>query len=131
MPHALLADLVLIVHLGFILWVVLGGLAVLRRPRLAWLHLPCVTWGVAIELFGGYCPLTPLENHFRILAGQTGYAGDFIQHYLPALIYPAGLTRGIQIALGLFALTVNLAIYARLLKRRAAAKVVPPRGPGG
>lgn len=129
MPHALLADLVLTVHLGFILWVVLGGLAVLRRPWLAWLHLPCVAWGAAVELSGGVCPLTPLENHFRALAGESGYGGDFIQHYLLAVIYPEGLTRGIQTALGLLALAVNAPVYGRLWLRRV--RVVPPRGPGG
>lgn len=135
MPHALLADLLLIVHLGFILWVALGGLAVRRRPWLAWLHLPCVVWGVGIEFLGGICPLTPLENHFRALAGQAGYEGDFIQHYLLATIYPAGLTRGVQIALGLAALAVNLLVYLplarRLARRILKAEVEPPRAPNG
>ena len=80
----------------FIAWVVLGGLVVLRWPRLAWLHLPAVAWGVWIELTGGVCPLTPLEQRLRLAAGEAGYSGGFIEHYLGALIYPAGLTRGTQ-----------------------------------
>ncbi|MCU0841078.1 MAG: DUF2784 domain-containing protein [Thiobacillaceae bacterium] len=117
MFYGWLANFVLLIHLGFILFVALGGLAVLRRPRLAWLHLPCVTWGVAVELMGWYCPLTPLENRFRLLAGEEGYAGDFLQHYLLATIYPEGLTRGAQTAIGLAALLVNVLIYGWLLIR--------------
>lgn len=117
MPYHLLANLVLLLHLGFILFVVLGGLAVARRPRLAWLHLPCVAWGAAVELLGWYCPLTPLENHILRMAGETGYGGDFINRYLLLGIYPQGLTREIQIGLGLGALTLNGVIYYRLVRR--------------
>lgn len=124
MPYAFLADLILVVHLGFILFVVLGGLGVARRPWLAWLHLPCVAWGVAVEMMGWYCPLTPLENHFRLLAGEAGYQGGFIQHYLLAAIYPEGLTREIQITLGLIALGLNIVIYVWLARaRRGQAQV--------
>ncbi len=115
--YAVLADLVLLLHLGFILFVALGGLLVLRRPRLAWLHIPAVSWGVTVEWTGWICPLTPLENHLRILAGGAGYQGDFIRHYLLATIYPEGLTRGIQIVLGIFVLALNIAIYAYVLRR--------------
>lgn len=118
MPYALLANLVLLVHLAFILFVALGGLAVLRWPRLAWLHLPCVAWGVTVELMGWYCPLTPLENHYLRLAGAQSYEGDFIQHYLLAAIYPDGLTRQAQTVIGLAALLVNTLIYGWLLIRR-------------
>ncbi len=117
MLYALLANLVLAVHLAFILFVALGGLAVLRWPRLAWLHLPCVAWGVTVELTGWYCPLTPLENYFLHLAGREGYAGDFIQHYLLAAIYPEGLTREAQTIIGLIALALNLPVYGWLLYR--------------
>jgi len=119
MPYALLANLVLLAHLAFILFVALGGLAVLRWPRLAWLHLPCVAWGVTVELMGWYCPLTPLENHFLRLAGETGYAGDFLQHYLLSAIYPEGLTRHAQTVIGLMALAINLPVYSWLLYQRA------------
>lgn len=117
MLYGWLANLILLAHLAFILFVALGGLAVLRWPRLAWLHLPCVAWGVMVELMGWICPLTPWENHFRRLAGQVGYVGDFIQHYLMIAIYPEGLTRNIQIMLGLGLAVINLAIYGLLLYR--------------
>lgn len=121
MPWALLADLVLILHLGFILFVVAGGLAVARWPRLAWLHLPCVAWGVMVELMGWYCPLTPLENRYLRLAGAQGYEGDFLQHHLLATIYPEGLTRATQTVIGLAALLINALVYGWLLMRRRRA----------
>ncbi len=113
----LLADLVVLIHLLFILLVVFGGLLVLWRRRLAWLHLPAVIWGVGIELLGGVCPLTPLEVRLREGAAQEGYAGGFIEHYLIPAIYPDELTRSVQIALGLGALAVNLIVYAWLWRR--------------
>jgi hypothetical protein len=118
MLYRLSADLVLIVHLAFIIFVMLGGLLVLRRPRLIWLHLPAVVWGVMSEFLGVLCPLTPLETTLRELGGGSGYEGDFIEHYLTAVIYPSGLTRGLQIALGLGALLLNMAIYYWLLRKR-------------
>ncbi|MGH8197500.1 MAG: DUF2784 domain-containing protein [Steroidobacteraceae bacterium] len=118
MIYRFLADAVLVLHLAFILFVVLGGLVVLRAPRLAWLHLPAVAWGVLLEVFGWICPLTPLENRLRALGGEGGYAGGFIEHYLTALIYPAGLTRSMQVALGVIVIAINLVIYIRLLTRR-------------
>ena len=117
MTHRVLADAVLVLHFAFIAFVVLGGLAVLRWPRLAWLHLPAVAWGAGIVLFGGICPLTPLENHLRRLGGEAGYSGGFIQHYLTSAIYPEGLTRGHQVALGVLVVGINLAIYAWLWRR--------------
>ncbi len=117
MLYGWLADLILLAHFAFILFVALGGVVVLRWPRLAWLHLPCVAWGVMVELMGWICPLTPWENHYRRLAGQAGYDGDFIQHYLLAAIYPDGLTRNVQIMLGLALVVINLAIYGLLLYR--------------
>ena len=118
MHYRLLADLVLVVHAAFVAFVMLGGLAVLRWPRLAWLHLPVVLWGAGIEFFGGVCPLTPLENRWRQLAGDQGYAGGFVDHYIVALLYPDGLTRSVQVALGLLVLVVNVAIYAYAWRRR-------------
>ena len=102
------------------LFVVLGGLLVLRWPRMAWLHLPAVAWGAGIEFLGGICPLTPLENHLRRQAGQAGYAGDFIGHYITAALYPGGLTREVQIALGALVLLVTVAIYVIVLRRQRA-----------
>lgn len=114
MPYAVLADLVVVVHALFVLFVVFGGLAVLRWRRFAWFHLPAAVWGVAIELGGWVCPLTYLENYFRRLGGESGYSGTFIEQYLEPLLYPLGLTEQSQIFLGLAAFLVNFAIYARL-----------------
>lgn len=123
MLAALAADLVVLLHLGFILFVALGALLVLRRPALAWLHVPAVLWGIGIELAGGLiCPLTPLENSLRLAAGEAGYAGGFIDQYLVPLIYPPGLTRGMQIGLGLAVALVNLLAYALLITRWRRAR---------
>lgn len=116
--YALLADLTLLGHALFVLFVACGGLLVWQWPRLAWLHVPAVLWGAGVELGGAVCPLTPLENHLRRLAGEVGYAGDFLGHYLEAFIYPAGLTRADQILLGALALLLNGTLYALLLRRR-------------
>lgn len=109
-------------HVGFVLFVVLGGLLVLRWRRLAWLHVPAVVWGVTIEWAGWICPLTPLENFLRRRSGTTGYQGDFIEHYLLPLLYPAQLTREWQMILGGVALAVNVFVYWRIF-RAARAKV--------
>lgn len=113
MPTAAwLADLVVIAHGLFILFVVAGGLLVLRWPRVAWLHLPAAAWGVLIEACGWICPLTPLENALRHAAGEAGYGGGFVERYLLPLIYPAGLTPAVQRWLALAVLGINLAVYA-------------------
>ncbi|MBI5938539.1 MAG: DUF2784 domain-containing protein [Betaproteobacteria bacterium] len=125
MPYNLLADLVLLAHFGFILFVGGGGLLVARWPRLAWLHLPAAAWGALVEIAGIVCPLTPLENHFRQLAGETAYAGDFIGRYLLAVIYPTGLTRPVQIGLGLLAVAINLAVYAWAIRRLRKQAALP------
>lgn len=105
------ADLALLLHLAFVLFVVAGGLLLLKWPRLAWLHLPAVAWGGLVEFSGWICPLTPLEQRLRSMAGESVAEGDFIGRYLPPLLYPATLTREIQILLGLLVLAVNLALY--------------------
>jgi hypothetical protein len=115
--YRILADAVLVLHLAFIAFALLGGLFVLRRPRIAWLHLPAVAWAAGIAFLGGICPLTPLENRLRAMGGEAGYGGGFIEHYLTALIYPQGLTRGVQAALGAFVLAVNLVAYVTLWRR--------------
>lgn len=123
MLYSVLADLTLLAHALFIVFAVLGGLLVLRWPRVAWLHLPAAGWAAFVEFSGRICPLTPLENHYRELAGQGGYSGDFIEHYVLPVIYPEGLTRDIQLWLGGAVLAINLIAYAlvarRLMKRRA------------
>jgi hypothetical protein len=118
-----LADAVLVLHLAFIAFVVLGGFLVLRFPALAWIHLPAVVWAAATEFLGIFCPLTPLENRLRALGGDAGYGGGFIEHYLTAWIYPAGLTREIQWLLGFVVIAINLAIYLKLRQRRRAGRL--------
>ena len=105
-------------HLAFVLFVVLGGLAVWRVPKLAWLHLPAVGWGALIEFAGWICPLTPWEQSLRRLAGAKGYSGGFVEHYLLPILYPEGLTREVQIVLGALVLAINSAAYAFILRRR-------------
>lgn len=117
MTWRLLADAVLVLHLAFVAFVVLGGLLVLRMPWLAWLHVPTVAWGAIIEFFGLVCPLTPLENRLRLAGGEEAYAGDFIGRYLLPLIYPPGLTRNVQYVLGALVLGINAAVYLVLWRR--------------
>jgi hypothetical protein len=118
MGYALAADAILVVHGLFIAFAVLGGLLATRRPAVAVLHLPAAAWAAWIEMSGGICPLTPLENRLRALAGETPYGGGFVEHYLLPIIYPPGLTLEIQVALGAGVLVVNIAIYAWVLRRR-------------
>jgi hypothetical protein len=119
--YALLADLVLLLHAAFVVFVVLGGLLVLWKRKLAWLHIPCAAWGALIEFRGWICPLTYLENDLRVAAGGSGYEGDFIGHYLAQLVYPPGLTSGMQLLLGTSVILINVVIYT-LVWRRARAK---------
>lgn len=118
MGFRLAADAVLLLHLGFILFALCSGLLALRWRRAPLLHLPAVAWAAFIEISAGICPLTPLENRLRVLAGQSGYAGGFIEHHLLPLIYPAGLTREIQLALAAAVLAINLAVYLLVWRRR-------------
>lgn len=117
-PISWLADGILVLHLAFVLFVGLGGLLVIRWPRLAWLHIPAAVWGVAVEFFGWYCPLTPLENVLRERAGGAAYQGDFIARYLLPVLYPEGLTREAQITLGVIALAFNAAVYTYAYQHR-------------
>ena len=114
--YQLLADTVLAIHFLFIAFVLGGGLLVLRWPRLAWLHVPAVVWGVVVESMHWVCPLTPLENHWRALAGASTYSGDFIERYCLAIIYPTGLTPRIQLLLAGVVLVLNGVVYAVLLR---------------
>jgi len=118
MPYRLLADAVLLFHLGFILFVIFGALLVARRRRWSPVHLAAAGWGVLVEATGAVCPLTWAELYFRRLAGEAGYQGGFIDHYLVPLIYPAGLTRGMQIGLGVGVLAINAVLYAWIWRRR-------------
>lgn len=116
-----LANLVVLVHFAFLLFVSIGALAVLRWRWLAWVHVPAALWGVLIEFSGWICPLTPLENFLRRRAGEVGYEGGFIDHYVAGLIYPEGLTRRSQVVLGILVLAFNVGIYALYVMRYRTA----------
>ncbi len=111
MIYRLLADLTLVIHLAFILFVAFGGLLVALRPRLAWIHVPTVLWGTSITLIGWRCPLTPLEDHLRRLGGQAGVSDSFVEHYLISIIYPQGIGQTGWMLLGIGVAGLNLAIY--------------------
>lgn len=119
----ILADALVIVHLLFVAFVVAGGFLLVRWPKLVWLHLPAAAWGAFIEFSGGICPLTPLENHLRVLGGGSAYGGDFVERYLLPILYPGYLTLPLQQLLGGMVVAVNLVAYAlayRALRRKAA-----------
>ena len=106
-----LADAVVGVHIAFVLFVVFGGLLVLRRPRLVWLHVPAVVWGAWVELAGWICPLTPLENYLRARGGDGAYEASFVERYLLPVLYPGALTRELQVVLSAAVLIINIAVY--------------------
>jgi hypothetical protein len=122
MIYRVLADLLVFFHLAFVLFVAFGGLLVLRRRGWAWVHLPAAAWGALIEFGGWICPLTPLEVRFRVLGGEAGYPGGFVEHYLIPLLYPGTLTRPHQIGLGLLVVAVNLSVYGLVVRRRFREK---------
>lgn len=117
MMAGIAAEVVVLVHFLFIVFVLAGGLLALRWPRIAYVHIPAALWGVAVEWAGWRCPLTPLEQALRRAAGTRSYEGGFIENYLWPLIYPAGLTRDIQLVLGVVVLVTNVLIYALVLAR--------------
>jgi hypothetical protein len=121
--YRILADLVVGLHFAFVVFVVAGGLLVLRWPKLAYLHIPVAVYGAAIEFVGWICPLTPLENSLRRQAGEAGYSTGFLEHYLLPVLYPSALTRDIQLLLGAAVIGINLFIYVYVFRRS--------RGPRG
>ncbi|MEM9553381.1 MAG: DUF2784 domain-containing protein [Acidobacteriota bacterium] len=125
MLYRLAADSVVAFHFAFVLFVVLGGLLTWRWPRAAWLHLPAAAWGFLVEATGWFCPLTDIENHLRARAGQAGYDGGFIEHYILPVLYPVGLTRADQHLLAAIVLVVNAAVYGRLWWRRRTERSGP------
>jgi hypothetical protein len=120
MLYRIAADGLMLLHLLFIVFVLFGGLLVLKWRPLIWWHPPAALWGMAVEFFHLPCPLTDWENRMRHGAGQTGYGGGFIEHYLWPVIYPAGLTPGIQLGLGAVVLLINGLVYLRLIRQWAA-----------
>lgn len=122
MLYRFAADALVVVHLGFIAFVLFGGLLLFRWPRVIWLHLPAAVWAVVLELFHLPCPLTPWEQLLRLAAGEAGYSGGFIPHYLLPLIYPAGLTPGIQLVLAGVVIAVNALVYGLWFRKRWTAR---------
>ncbi len=118
MGYSLLADLIVVVHAAFIVFVLLGALLLLKWRHAAWLHLPACLWGITVEFTGLLCPLTPLEIRFRLLAGEEGYSGSFVNEYLMPILYPPGLTRELQLLFGGIVLLVNLVLYGFILHRK-------------
>jgi hypothetical protein len=116
------ADLVVLVHAAFVVFVVCGGLLGLRWPKALWVHAPAAAWGVIVEYAGFICPLTPLEISLRQRSGEAGYHGGFVEHYVESLLYPASLTREWQIVFGTVALVVNVGVYWRVLAFRKRGK---------
>jgi hypothetical protein len=112
-------DGIVLFHFGFVLFVMFGGLLVLKWRRLGWLHLPALAWGILVELNGWLCPLTPLENALRAQAGLEMYRGDFVMHYIMPVLYPAALTRETQILFGLVLILLNIVVYGLLIRRIA------------
>ncbi|MBT8364126.1 MAG: DUF2784 domain-containing protein [Deltaproteobacteria bacterium] len=121
--YHIFADLVVVIHLAFVIFAVLGALLVIWRRWIVWLHLPAFLWAVWIECSGGICPLTPLESWLRIEAGQGAYEGDFIATYLLPVLYPAGLTRNVQFILAMMVVVINVAIYGSILYKRSRKKI--------
>ena len=122
-----MADVIVVLHFMFVVFVVLGGLIALAWPRIIWIHVPAVVWGVLVEFTGWICPLTPLENRLREAAGATAYEGDFIAHYILPMLYPNGLTRSDQLMLGAIALGINAAIYSLIFARRRRRHMIKPQ----
>lgn len=116
--YGVLADAVVVLHFGFVLFVLFGGLAVLWRRQLIWFHVPAAVWGALIEFGGWICPLTPLEKSLRRAGGMGGYEGGFVEHYILPVLYPRGLTRTVQLVLGLIVVGINIYIYWQVWRRR-------------
>ena len=117
--YPLLTDLVLIVHLAFVVFVLCGGLLMLRWRWIAWLHLPAAVWAAVVEFTGWICPLTPLENWLRAQGGETSYNSDFVAQYLLPVLYPGDLTRDLQLLLATVVVILNAAIYWWLWRMQA------------
>ncbi len=118
----LLADAVALIHLGFVVFVVIGGFLAWRWRVVLYAHLPALAWALWIELTSGICPLTPLENRLRIAAGEEGYSGGFIEHYILPLLYPVGLTPQTQWVLAALLAVINVAVYVGLVRRMRASR---------
>ena len=123
MPYGIFADIVVIIHLSFVIFAVLGAVLIIWQRWIIWLHLPAFLWAVWIEIDGGICPLTPLENWLRTKAGQGGYVGDFVAAYLLPLLYPAGLTRDVQTMLAILIIVINIVVYGFIFYKHSREKM--------
>lgn len=123
MVYSYFADLVVVLHACFVLFALLGGFLVLWKPLMAWCHIPAVLWAAGIEFLGWICPLTPLENMLRARGGDIGYATGFVEHYIMPLLYPAQLTKRMQIGFGLIVLGINFVIYWGLWAKNRKAEI--------
>lgn len=121
--YLIAADALVVLHLVFVFFVVLGGLGGIWKPKFLWLHLPALLWGVLIEFSGWICPLTPLENILRLKGGETGYAGGFVEHMIMPLLYPVGLTRTDQLLLGFSVIIINIIIYGLVIRRHFLKRI--------
>jgi hypothetical protein len=131
MGYRILADALVVFHMAFLVFVVVGGGLVLWRRRMAFLHLPVLAWGIYIEWSGAVCPLTPLEQKARSAGGEAGYSGGFIDHYLVPILYPPGLDRSHQIWLGTLVLGFNIVVYGFVARRwMAKRRDATPEGGG-
>lgn len=132
MTNRLLADAITILHIAFIVFVFVGGFLIIRKPKIVWLHLPAVIWGLAMTFLGWGCPLTSLEKWLRRVAGQNGYDGGFIEHYFGPVIYPGGMPNAAEPLAGIFVLVWSIAIYsfafARIRQRQGVEKPVERAG---
>src|ERR1041385_96636 len=126
MIYRILAAVVVLLHASFVLFVVFGGFLVIRWRWISWLHVPAVTWGALIELLGWPCPLTPLENFFRDQAGASTYSAGFIDHYVVRALYPPGLTRGVQVLIGVLVIVVNVVAYTIIVRGNPPAPTDTP-----
>ena len=131
MSYRVLAEATVALHFLFIAFVVTGGFLAMRNLRWAWLHLPAVAWVAWLEFTSAICPLTPIENVLRARAGDEGYAGGFIEHYLLPVIYPAGLTPDVQTVLGFAVVALNAVLYWRIWRRRQQSRAKYSRASGG
>ena len=122
MLDRILADVVVVLHFMFVVYAVLGGLLVLKWKFSVFVHVPALIWGAAVEAYGWICPLTPLENSLRASAGQSGYTGGFVEHYIVPVLYPADLTRSDQVTLAILLVLVNLVIYSVVIWKHLRAR---------
>ncbi len=125
MPYRFLAELVLLIHFSFILFVVFGGFAVLKWKRIIYYHIPAALWGIVIEITGWVCPLTPLEIELRVRAGSGFYTGGFIDRYLTPIVYPPGFTRQLQYYLAAGLIIINAAAYFLVWKKLRKSQNLP------